>query len=87
MSNNGIEVTEVKVKKIDTVMRAKGLATVVLNNAILIRDIRIIEGENGIRLGFPAKKDANGQFIDYAHPINQETRDKIQKAILIEYNK
>ena len=85
--NNSIEVTEVRVKKIDTTMRAKALATIVLNDSILIRDIRIIEGEKGIRIGFPAKKDANGQFIDYAHPINQETREKIQKAILTEYNK
>ena len=33
----------------------------------------------------PSRKTPNGEFKDIAHPINPETREKIQKAILEAY--
>ena len=33
----------------------------------------------------PSRKTPNGEFKDIAHPINAETREKIQKAILEAY--
>ena len=33
----------------------------------------------------PSRKTPNGEFRDIAHPINAETREKIQKAILEAY--
>ncbi len=34
----------------------------------------------------PSKKTQNGEFRDVAHPINAETREKIQSAIIEKYN-
>ena len=33
------------------------------------------------------RKERNGKFYDIAHPINQATRDKIEKAVLEAYDK
>ena len=33
----------------------------------------------------PSRKAADGEYRDIAHPINSETRDMIQKAILTKY--
>jgi stage V sporulation protein G len=35
----------------------------------------------------PSRRTPDGEFKDIAHPINTETREKIQKAILDEYEK
>ncbi len=35
----------------------------------------------------PSRKMVNGEFRDIAHPINSETRKKIQDAIFEEYEK
>ena len=35
----------------------------------------------------PSRKTPDGEFKDIAHPINTETREQIQKAILDEYEK
>lgn len=64
----------------------KGFATIVIDDAIAIHDIRILDGENGLHMGMPRRKLANGEFKDIAHPINPETREKIQNAILEAYN-
>ena len=31
------------------------------------------------------RKERNGKFKDIAHPINQQTRDKIEKAVFEAY--
>lgn len=87
---NNVEVTEVRVKKLNTNMRAKAMASVVLNNCICINDIRIIEHKDNkdeVFIAMPSRKLDNGEFKDIAHPINAATREKITKAILEEYNK
>ena len=33
----------------------------------------------------PSRKAGDGEYRDIAHPINSETRDKIQKIILEKY--
>ena len=33
----------------------------------------------------PCRKAADGEYRDIAHPINSETRDKIQSIILEKY--
>lgn len=78
-----MEVTEVRVQKIDSVMRAKAMASVVLNDAICINDIRVIfDREKGVFIAMPSRKKEDGTFKDIAHPINAATREKIQEAIL-----
>ena len=49
------------------------------------KDIRIIQGEDKLFIAMPSRKTPNGEFKDIAHPINAETREKIQKAILEAY--
>ena len=65
----------------------KGIATVVIDNAFAIHDIRIIEGDNGMFIAMPSRKTATGEYRDIAHPINTEIRTMFQTAILEEYNK
>ncbi len=67
--------------------RMKGIATVVLDDAFAIHDIRIIEGDNGLFIAMPSRKTATGEYRDIAHPINTEVRTAFQNAIIAEYNK
>ena len=81
------EVTEVKIKKINSNMRAKAIATVILNNEIKITDIKIFERENGPFVAMPSRKTENGIFKDIACPIRDDVRRMIERAILEEYSK
>ena len=83
-----MEITSVKIRKVEREnSRMKGIASVVVDNAIAIHDIRIIEGENGLFIAMPSRKIPTGEFKDIAHPINQEVRAMFQKAIFDEYEK
>jgi stage V sporulation protein G len=65
----------------------KGIASVLLDDCFVIRDIRIIEGKEGLFIAMPSRKNADGEYHDIAHPINAETRKMFEDAIFEEYNK
>ena len=64
--------------------RMKGRATVQLDDCFVVRDIRIIDGDNGLFIAMPSKKVPGGHK-DIAHPINRETRKMFEDAILEAY--
>lgn len=83
-----MEITSVTVRKFEKDgNRMKGIATIVIDNAFAIHDIRIIEGDNGLFIAMPSRKTATGEYRDIAHPINTEIRTMFQNAILEEYEK
>ena len=82
-----MEITNVKIIKTESNYRVKGIASITIDNCFVVHNIKIIESQNGLFIGMPSVKTADGTFKDIAHPINAEARDKIQKAILEEYEK
>lgn len=82
-----MKITDVKVKLENKDNNLRGKATVTIDDAIAIHDIRILEGLNGLYLGMPSRKLPNGKYVDIAHPINSETRAEFEKTIYEEYEK
>lgn len=82
-----MEITEVQIKKIAKEnSRMRGIATVILDNEFAVRDIRIIEGTNGLFIAMPSRKKADGEYKDTAHPITKEARKKFEDAIFKAYD-
>lgn len=79
-----MKVTEVKVFPVNE-DRLKAYVTITLDDCFVIRDIKIIKGNDGLFVAMPSKKRKDGQFKDIAHPLNQETRDHIEGAIFDAY--
>ena len=83
-----MEITSVSVRKIEKEgSRMKGIASVLLDDAFAVHDIRIIEGDNGLFIAMPSRKTATGGYRDIAHPINPEIRKQFEETIIAEYNK
>lgn len=80
-----MEITDVRVRKIATEGKMKAIVSVTFDNEFVVHDIKVIEGQNGLFIAMPSRKTPDGEFKDIAHPINTETREKIQSAILEKY--
>ena len=80
-------VTDVRVRKINSDGKMKAIVSVTFDDEFVVHDIKIIEGQNGLFIAMPSRKLADGEFRDIAHPINSETRTKIQDAVFAEYEK
>lgn len=82
----GLEITEVRIALRDD-DKLKAFASMTFNDAFVIRGLKIIEGTNGMFVAMPSRKKPDGTFQDIAHPINNESREKIESRILDEYEK
>lgn len=79
-------VTDVRVRKIDNEGKMRAVASITIDDEMVVHDIKIIEGDRGLFIAMPSKKGANGEYRDIAHPINSETRARLQELILDAYN-
>ena len=52
-----------------------------------MRDLKVINGNTGLFVAMPAKRRKDGTFKDIAHPLNSETRERMEKIILAEYER
>ena len=78
-------ITDVRVRKIASEGKMKAIVSVTFDNEFVVHDIKVIEGQNGLFIAMPSRKAGDGEYRDIAHPINSETRDRIQKIILEKY--
>ena len=82
-----MQITDVRVRKIAKEGKMKAVVSITLDNAFVVHDIKVIEGDRGLFIAMPSKKSLDGEYRDVAHPINSAARDAIQKAILGGYEK
>ncbi|MDD5939615.1 MAG: septation regulator SpoVG [Lachnospiraceae bacterium] len=80
-----MNITDVRVRKITKVGKMKAVVSITLDNEFVVHDIKVIEGEKGLFIAMPSRKTADGEYRDIAHPINQATRDILEKTILDKY--
>ena len=82
-----MEITEVKIKKNrNEESKVKAWATVVIDNAIKIHDIKIVDGTEKRFLSMPSRKLPNGKNKDLVHPLSQEVRTLFEKEIYDAYD-
>lgn len=83
-----MKITNVSIRKVEKEdSRMKGIASVLLDDAFAVHDIRIIEGTKGLFIAMPSRKTSTGGYRDIAHPISQEVRSMFEKEILDAYEK
>lgn len=82
-----MNITDVRVRKVAKNGKMKAVVFITLDDEFVVHDIKIIEGDKGMFIAMPSRKAADGEYRDIAHPINSETRERIQKIVLDEYGK
>jgi stage V sporulation protein G len=81
-----MEITDVRVFPVGE-EKLKAYVTITLDNCFVVRDLKVISGASGLFIAMPAKKRKDGTYKDIAHPLNADTRDRIERVILSEYEK
>jgi stage V sporulation protein G len=79
-----MEITEVKVTLVED-PKLKAFATITIDDDFVVRGLKIIEGRSGVFVAMPARKLADGTWQDIAHPINVQTREQLERAVLSVY--
>ena len=81
-----MQITDVRVRKVTKEGKMKAVVSITIDDEFVVHDIKVIEGEKGLFIAMPSRKTTDGEYRDIAHPINSETRDRIQNLILGKYD-
>ena len=81
-----MKITEVKIFPVNE-ERLKAYVTITIDEVFVVRDLKIIKGNEGLFVAMPSKKRKDGQFKDIAHPLNQETRQHMETEIFDAYER
>ena len=81
-----MEVTDVTISLLDE-EKLRAFVNVVLDGEFVIHGLKVIRGRNGFFVSMPSRRLPDGTYRDIAHPITSECRQRIEKAVLEEYEK
>jgi len=81
-----MEITEVRLT-LRSEDRLKAFVSITFDNAFVVRGLKVIDGNTGLFVAMPSRRRKDGEFRDIAHPINNETRQMIEDAVLSEYRR
>ena len=80
-----MQVTDIRVKKVAGEGKMKAVVSVTFDNAFVVHDIKVIEGQEKLFTAMPSRRTPENEFKDIAHPINSEMRETLEKAIIAKY--
>ena len=76
-----MKITDVRVRIVNKEdAKLKAVASITIDECIVVHDIKIIDGEKGLFVSMPNRKTPDGDYKDIVHPINTETREVLVKA-------
>ena len=78
-------ITDVRVRRVAKEGKMKAVVSITIDEEFVVHDIKVIEGEKGLFIAMPSRKATDGEYRDIAHPINSDTRERIQGIILQKY--
>ena len=81
-----MHVTDVKVRKLfsdDGPMKA--IVSVSLDDQLAVHDIKVINAREKLFIVMPSRKNPDGTYRDYVHPLSAEFRAEPEGAILRAY--
>lgn len=80
-----MQITDVRVRPTVQLGKMRAIASITIDNEFVVHDLKVIESDRGLFVAMPSRKASDGEYRDVAHPINQSTRDRIQEAVLKQY--
>lgn len=82
-----MEITDVKVRKIMSDGRLRGVVSVTIDDMFAVHDIKVVQGDERLFVAMPSRKDENGVFRDIVHPISASARKLFEETILEAYER
>lgn len=81
-----MEITDIRIKKIESDGKMKAVASVTFDNAFAIHDVKVIEGPEKLFVAMPSRRTPDGEYRDIAHPINSDMRNMLESKVLAAYD-
>jgi stage V sporulation protein G len=63
----------------------KAYASITFDDCFVVRGVKVIHGRKGVFVAMPSRRQEDGSYKDTAHPLDTDTRARIQERVLSAY--
>jgi stage V sporulation protein G len=81
-----MEITRVKIFPANE-DHLKAYVNITIDDCFLITGLKLIRVSKGYYVEMPRAKRANGEYVDIAAPLNNETRQMLEEKVFAQYEK
>lgn len=74
-----MEVTDVRLRRVNTEGRMRAIASITLDHEFVVHDIRVIEGNNGLFVAMPSKRTPDGNSVTSLIQLTQQPAGKSKR--------
>ena len=82
---DSINLKVARLHRFETDGAMKAFADVVINDALVIKGLRVVEGKKGVFVSMPQQQGKDRKWYDTVLPLTPEVRDEITRVILEAY--
>ena len=54
---------------------------------LLMKNVRVVEGEKGLFVSLPSRRNVKGEWTEQCFPMTKELREKLSAVVLAEYDR
>ncbi len=80
-----MNITKVEVFLRDDDKPLKAFVNLIFDDSFIVRNVKVIDGSNGMFVAMPNRQLSDGSYRDIAHPLNSDTRKEIEDLVLAKY--
>ena len=80
-----IDIKVLKIHRLASDSRIKAFADIGINDALLIKGIRVVQGKKGLFVSMPVEQSKNERWYERVRCLNQNVRELIADKILAAY--
>ena len=67
--------------------KLRAVCSVILDDCFLVKNVRVVEGEKGLFVSLPSRRNVKGEWTEQCFPMTKELREKLSAAVLAEYDR
>ena len=86
MATQTIEIKVLKVHRIDGENRIKAFVDISINDALLIKSLRVVQGKKGLFVSMPTEQGKNEKWYERVRCLNKDIREEIANIVLAAYS-
>ena len=85
MPIEAIDIKVIKIHRLSQDSRIKAFVDLGINDALLIKGVRIVQGKKGLFISMPVEQGKNERWYERVRCLNQDIRSLIAQKVLEAY--
>lgn len=85
METNALEIQVQRMYRFETDRPLKAFADIVVNNALLIKGIMVMDGKNGLFVSMPKEQAKDKKWYEKVKCLSRNVQEQISEVVLLAY--